>query len=139
MIRLKNSLLVNDEFAKLLKSLSSHKIPVSTGLRLLKAYKAMETERSLILESKNEMIKRYGIPDGRGGFSIPASDTEAIRDFSRDFGELLALECELPIPEKIKLAAPINDRDSHEILFTVAELAMLSELIDFEESGESKE
>ncbi len=134
MIRMKNSLLVNEEFSRLLRSLSGHKIPVSAGLKLLKAYKALETERAVVLESRNDLIKRYGVKDGKGGISIPPSDAEGTRAFNRDFGELMALECELPIAERIPLPGPILDKDGAEMMLSVLELAMLSEIIDFGES-----
>jgi hypothetical protein len=105
---------------KLASGLIQEKLPLTTKYWLTSLGKAVAAEKAAVEELKNDLIKKYGKEDERGGISIPmviddtdangnpikdtdAEENEVIRkklnpdfqQFEKEFNELLQTEKEL--------------------------------------------
>lgn len=130
-MKLKNSLIMNENFTKAINRLTACRIPVTTGFKLLKLVKELEKESKLLEELRISLIKKYGEDKGDGNFSIEPSSENYIT-FLKEFGEILGQEFEIDLDQKLKIGQNIKDREDKEATFDVTELMFLSEIIDFE-------
>ncbi len=133
-MKLQNAILINENFAQALGKLANSKIPALAAFNIFKIIKVLETEGAVIQETKNSLIKKYGKADAKGDISVSMEDDkENFKIFMDSFNEILKEEFELPIKEKLKIVADnIKDSKDEPVLFTVPEIANLSEIIDFE-------
>ena len=136
-MKLKNALLMNEQFLKLLKDFSSYRFSPSIALGLIKRYNALEAERKMVNETKNAIVKKYGKGDEKVGYSISPDDKAAMDAFGKEFMELLNIEFDFPF-EKLVINGNVMmvDPDTKKqipVLFTIGEIALLSEIIEFDE------
>lgn len=82
-----------------LGKLANQDLPLKTGYWLGRIAKAVEAEMKTLEDSRIKLVKRLGVEDAEGNYSIKPDSME---DFSREMGELLEVSIELP-GDKIKL------------------------------------
>lgn len=93
-----------------LGKLANQDLPLKTGYWLGRIAKAAEGEMKTLEDSRIKLVKRLGVEDAEGNYSIKPDSME---DFSREMGELLEVSIELPgdkiklesLPDGVKLSA----------------------------------
>jgi hypothetical protein len=82
-----------------LGKLANQDLPLKTGYWLGRIAKAAEAEMKTLEDSRIKLVKRLGVEDEAGNYTIPADAMDA---FSAEMGDLLEVSIELP-GERIKL------------------------------------
>lgn len=129
-MKLKNQIFLNDQFIQSVNKIASSRIPAISAFKLLKVIKVLEQENATFTTAKNNLIHKYGTPKENGSVAIDPS-SENYQEFAKEFQEIIDLEFEIPGDDKITISASqIKDQENKDILFTVTELAVLSEIIE---------
>lgn len=93
-----------------LGKLANQDLPLKTGYWLGRIAKAAEAEMKNLEDSRIKLVKRIGVEDAEGNYTIPADAMEA---FTAEMTELLDVSIELPgeriklesLPDGVKLSA----------------------------------
>lgn len=135
-MKLKNYVLMNEDFIKLLGEFTSYKIKPTVAFTLLKLVKEMNVEKQNIDESRNALIKKHGT-EKDGSFSIDKDDKEVIETFMKEYNEILKLDFELSITDKIDIecdkifSLDKNSGKWESVYLTIGEVSLLSEIFNF--------
>lgn len=85
-----NGLVNQQKGERVLSGLLQEKLSMVTKYWLSDLAKKVATEKATIDELKNDLIKKYGIPDGQGGITIPPTideldaDGKPLKDLDKD-------------------------------------------------------
>ena len=93
-----------------LGKLANQDLPLKTGYWLGRIAKASEAEMKTLEDSRIKLVKRLGVEDEAGNYTIPADAMEA---FNAEMTELLEVSIDLPgeriklesLPDGVKLSA----------------------------------
>lgn len=139
-MKLKNYILINEGFIKLIGEFTSYRIKPTIAFTLLKLIKELNQEKQNIEDGRNNLIKKYGEEtevEGKQQISIKNDDKVAIEAFSKEFNEILNLDFELSIENKIdmdcnEIFKHNKEKDAWEpVYLTIGEVVLLSEIINF--------
>ena len=80
--------------SKVINKIFNKPMEFKLSYRLTKLNKKLKTELSDFEVAKNELIKKYGIKDGKGTISVPP---EKIEEFSKELEPVLAEEIDIDV------------------------------------------
>lgn len=87
---LKNSQILASESA--LSKLLNTPLPAKQAYNIKKTMKSIQEKLKDVLETRNEIIKKYGIEKEDGSVEIPAEDVEAKKKFIEEYQQIINLE-----------------------------------------------
>lgn len=93
-MRLLNKTIVNSKEA--IKKIKETNLPIRQSCAISKTCKSLEEQVNFIEEQRVELIKKYGV-EKEGGYTIEASDQEAVEKYVSEYNELLNLEEEIDV------------------------------------------
>jgi len=104
-MNLKNIVVFNNPFLEAFQKLLRFPLPAGVSLKLVQTFKAISEQQSNVFQVRDNLLERYGkVEKGKPIFN--SKEDEQL--FHTEMNNLLKLEFEVPINQKIKLTDSIN-------------------------------
>lgn len=104
-MNLKNAVVFDNPFLEAFQKLLRFPLPAVVSLKLIQTFKAISEQQSNIFQVRDNLVDRYAkIENGKPIFN----STEDEQSFHTEMNNLLKLEFEVPLDQKVKLTDSIN-------------------------------
>lgn len=104
-MNLKNAIVFDNPFLDAFKKMLKFPLPAGVSLQLIQTFKAISEQQSNIFQVRDNLIERYGkIENGNPIFNSEEDE----KSFMTEMNNLLKLEFEVPLKEKVELSDSVN-------------------------------
>ena len=132
-MKIKNMVLFDSNFIESLMKFTEMQLPIKISYSLKKCLNIFKTEENELKLHRDDLIKKYGtcITNDAGEliYDLNKSDKKSQESFFQEYNELMDLEVELPIEDKLSISL----KDIENKFISAKHIVAIEPLIKIEE------